>query len=90
MAMYSARPLRALAADSAGQLDVLGHDGDSLCVDGAEVGVLEKADEVGLRGLLEGEDGGTLEAEVCLKILGDLADEALERQFPDQKFRGLK
>ncbi len=33
--------LRALAADAAGELDVLGHDGDALGVDGAQVSVLE-------------------------------------------------
>ena len=40
--------LGALATDAAGQLDVLWHDGDTLGVDGAEVGVLEEADNVRL------------------------------------------
>ena len=44
--------LRALATDAAGQLDVLGHDGDTLGVDGAQVGVLEQRHEVGFGGLL--------------------------------------
>ena len=35
--------LRALATDAAGQLDVLGHDGDALGVDGVEAGVFEEA-----------------------------------------------
>jgi len=60
------RRLGALAADAAGELDVLGHDGDALGVDGAEVGVLEEADQVRLGGLLQGEDGGGLEAQVRL------------------------
>ena len=47
------RHLRALATDAAGKLDVLGHDGHTLGVDGAEVGVLEETDEVRLGGLLE-------------------------------------
>jgi len=34
--------LCALAADATGQLDVLGHDGDALGVDGAQVRVLEQ------------------------------------------------
>ena len=42
-----------LAADPPGELDVLGHDGDPLGVDGAQVGVLEEAHEVGLRCLLK-------------------------------------
>ena len=59
-------------------------------MDGAEVGVLEEADEVSLGSLLEGEDGGALEAEVGLEVLGDLADEALERELADQELRRLK
>ena len=58
--------LGALAADAAGELDVLGHDGDALGVDGAQVGVLEEAHEVRLGGLLEREDGVALEAQVRL------------------------
>lgn len=42
------------AADAAGQLDVLGHDGDALGVDSAQVRVLKEADEVGLGRLLLG------------------------------------
>ena len=63
---HYARHLGALAADAAGELDVLGHDGDALGVDGAEVGVLEKADQVRLGCLLQGQDGRGLEAEVRL------------------------
>ena len=58
------RRLRALAADAAGELDVLGHDRHALGVDRAEVCVLEEAHEVGLGGLLEREDGRALEAQV--------------------------
>jgi histone H3 len=70
--------LGALAADAAGKLDVLRHDGDALGVDGAEVGVLEETNEVGLGSLLQREDGTALEAEVGLEVLGNLADQALE------------
>ena len=34
--------LSTLATDTAGKLDVLGHDGHTLGVDGAEVGVLKE------------------------------------------------
>ena len=44
--------LSPLSTDSPGELDVLGHDGDTLGVDGAQVGVLEQADQVSLAGLL--------------------------------------
>ena len=42
----NAEHLGALATDAAGELDVLGHDGDALGVDGAQVGVLEEANEL--------------------------------------------
>ena len=48
---------RALTTDSAGELHVLGHNGDTLGVDSAQVGVLKEADHVCLRGLLKSEDG---------------------------------
>ena len=81
--------LGTLTADSAGKLDVLGHDGDTLGVDGAKVGVLEEADEVGFAGFLEGHDGGALESQLGLEVLSDLADEALEGQLADQKLGAL-
>ena len=71
----------ALAPDAAGELDVLRHDRDALGVDRAQVGVLEEADEVRLRRLLERDDGRRLEAKIGLEVLGDLADEALEREL---------
>ena len=81
--------LSTLTTDTAGKLDVLGHDGDTLGVDGAEVGVLKQTDEVSLAGLLEGHDGGALEAEVSLEVLGDLTDETLEGELADEELGGL-
>uniref|UniRef100_A0A8R7QPZ3 Uncharacterized protein n=1 Tax=Triticum urartu TaxID=4572 RepID=A0A8R7QPZ3_TRIUA len=78
-----------LAPDAPCELDVLGHDGDALGVDGAEVGVLEEPDEVRLGGLLQRGDGGALEAEVGLEVLRDLPDEALEGQLADEQLRAL-
>ena len=81
--------LGALSADTAGQLDVLGHDGDTLGVDGAQVGVLEETHQVSLAGLLQSHDGGALEAQVGLEVLGDLADQTLEGQLADQQLGAL-
>ena len=53
-----------LPADAAGKLDVLGHDGDSLGVDGAQVGVLEEPHQVGLTRLLQRHHGRALETQV--------------------------
>lgn len=61
--------LSALAADATGKLYVLGHDGDTLAVDGAEVGVLKETHYIGLGGLLKGGDGGTLKAEISLEAI---------------------
>ena len=81
--------LGALATDAAGKLDVLGHDRHTLGVDGAQVGVLEQTDQVSLAGLLQSHDGGALEAQISLEVLGDLADQALEGQLADQQLGGL-
>jgi len=71
--------------DPTGKLDVLRHDGHALGVHGAEVGVLEKPDQVGLGRLLQRADRSGLEPEVGLEVLGDLADEALERELADEE-----
>ena len=60
--------LGVLATDAARQLDVLGHDRHALGVDRAQVGVLEEADQVRLRRLLQGHDGRRLEAEVGAEL----------------------
>ncbi|CAG5917132.1 unnamed protein product [Menidia menidia] len=83
------RGLGPLPADAAGQLDVFGHDGDPLGVDGAQVGVLEQPHQVGLAGLLQSHDGGALEAQVGLEVLRDFPHQALEGQLADQQFGGL-
>ena len=81
--------LGTFSTDPAGQLDVLGHDGDTLGVDGAQVGVLKETNQVSLTGLLEGHDGGALEAEVSLEVLGDLSDQTLEGQLADEELSGF-
>ena len=87
--LSSRERLGALTTDAAGKLDVLWHDGDTLGVDGTEVGVLEEANEVGLGCLLEGKDGRGLETKVSLEVLGDLADETLEWELADEELGGL-
>ncbi|KAF3840682.1 hypothetical protein F7725_006544 [Dissostichus mawsoni] len=81
--------LSSLSADTAGQLDVFGHDGDPLGVDGAQVGVLEQADQVRLAGLLQSHDSGALEAQVGLEVLSDFSHQALEGQLADQQLGGF-
>merc|ERR1740120_540698 len=78
-----------LTTDSAGELHVLGHDGHTLGVDGAEVGVLEETDHVGFGSLLEGKDGGGLETELVSVLRSDLTDESLEGEFADEELSGF-
>jgi len=47
-------------------------------MDGAQIGVLEQADQVGFGSLLQGEHCRRLEAEVRLEILRDFADQTLK------------
>jgi hypothetical protein len=81
--------LSSLSTDTASQLDVLGHDGDTLGVDSAQVGVLKQTNKVGLGSLLKGHDGRRLEAEIGLEVLGDFTDQTLEGQLPDQQLSAL-
>ena len=78
-----------LTTDSAGELHVLWHNGDSLGVDGTEVGVLEKSNHVSLGGLLESEDSGALETEVVLVLSGNFTNESLEWELSDEEFSTL-
>ena len=70
-------------------MHVLWHDGNSLGVDGAKVGVLEESDHVGLSSLLKGKDGGRLESEVSLEVGSDFSDESLERKLSDEELGGF-
>ncbi|KAK2970984.1 hypothetical protein RJ640_029538 [Escallonia rubra] len=81
--------LSPFTADSASKLDVLGHDGDPLGMNGAQIGVLEETHQVRLRRLLQSCHGGALEPEVRLEVLGDFPDQSLEGQLPDQQLGAL-
>jgi len=80
---------RSLSSDSSGELDILWHDGDSLGVDGAEVGVFKETDQVGFGGFLEGEDSGALESEVVLVLSGNFTNESLEWELADEELGTL-
>jgi len=77
------------SSNSSGELEILGHDGDSLGVDGAEIGIFEKTNKVSFGGFLEGQDGGALESQVSLEFLGDFSDESLEGELSQQKISRL-
>jgi hypothetical protein len=88
-AVQEVRSLTALTTETTSKLDVLGLDGDTLGVDGAQVGVFEERDEVSLDGLLKSTDGGRLEAEIRLEVLGNLTDKTLEGQLADEELSRL-
>ena len=48
MFVCSCGTLRSLSSDSSSQLNVPGHDGDLLCMDGAQVGVFKQPYKIGL------------------------------------------
>lgn len=81
--------LSSLATDSPGKLDVLGHDGDPLGVDGAQVGVLKESNQVGLTGFLESGNSRALEPQVGLEVLCNFTDQTLEWELADEELSGL-
>ncbi len=81
--------LRALSADAAGELNVFRHNCHSLGVDSAQVGVFEETNKVRLSSLLKSEDGRSLESEIALEVLRDLAHETLEGKLADEQVRRL-
>ena len=58
-------------------------------MDGAQVGVLKQSNKVSLAGLLKSHDGGALEPQVSLEVLGNLTNKPLEGQLTDEQFSGL-
>ena len=81
--------LCSFSADSAGQLNVLGHDGDTLGVDGAQVGVFKQTDKVSLASFLKSHHSRALETQIGLEILGDFSHKTLEGQLADQQLGGF-
>jgi len=83
--MVSTVGLGAFATDTARQLNILGHDGHALGVDGAKIRVLEKTDQVSLGRFLKSSDGGGLKAKISLEILSDFTHQPLEGELANQK-----
>lgn len=83
------RRLSTFTTDSSGQLNILGHDGNSLSVNSAQVGVFEQSDQIGFASFLQSHNSGALETEIGLEILGDFSHQTLEWQLADQKLGGL-
>ena len=74
-----------LSTDTSCQLNVFGHNCDSLGVDCAQICVFEESYHVRFSCFLYCKDGLRLEPQVCLHLLCDFSDEALEWQLPDEQ-----
>ncbi len=81
--------LESFTSDSSGELEISGHDGDSLGVDGAQVGVFEKTNQISFSSFLEGKDSRGLESQVSLVVMSDFSDESLEGKLSDEEISGL-
>ena len=77
------------SSDSSGKLDVLGHDCDSSCMDGAKVSVLEQSDQVGLSCLLQGKYSRALKSQFAFEITGDVSHQSLEGEFSNKQISGF-
>merc|ERR1719391_622519 len=88
MCVFHEKPelkLGPLATDSPSQLDILGHNGHPLSMDGTKVGVLKETHQVGLTSLLKGHHSRTLEPQVSLEVLSNLTNKTLERKLADEQ-----
>jgi hypothetical protein len=66
-------------SDVAHQLHILGHDGDTFCMNGAQVGILIQANKVSLGCFLLCQNCCTFELQVISVLLHDFVNQVLER-----------
>ena len=85
----NASQLKPIPPNATGKGHVLGHDGNTLRMNCALVGVLEKTDQKCFWCLLKGTYSRGLEANVRLKATRDLPDQSREGQFANQEVRWL-
>ena len=64
-----------------------GHDGHTPGVNGSQVGVLKKTDQVTFSSLLQGQHCAALEAQILFEVLHSFPDEALEWHLADEQVR---
>lgn len=85
----SAASLSPLSPNAPSELNILGHDGDPLGMDRAQVGVFEETNQVGLSSLLKSSHSRALEPQVGLEILSDFTDQTLKWELPDEELSAL-
>ena len=77
------------SSNSSGQLNILGHDGDSSCMNGTQVGIFKKTNQVGFRCFLQSQNSGTLESEFGFVFVGNISNQSLEGEFSNKQFGAL-
>ena len=70
-------------------MEITSHEGDTLGVESAEVGITEETSDVGFSCFLESSNGGSLPAETVLVAGGEFTDEALEGSLAHEEVSGL-
>ena len=58
-------------------------------MDGTEIGIFEKPNEISFRSFLESEDGGALESKFLVKGMGDFSYKPLEGKLSKKKVCSL-
>ena len=81
--------LRSFATNSASQLDVFRHNGNSLCMYRTKVSILKETNQVRFRGLLQCENRIALESQLSPIVLSNFTDQSLKRELPNQKLGRL-
>ena len=77
--------LGTFTSDTTGKLNVFWHDRYTLSVDGTQVRIFKKTDQVRFGGFLECQHGRSLETQIGFEILGNLTNKTLEWQLADQE-----
>ena len=82
--------LRAFSANTAGKLNILGHDCYTLSMNSTQVGIFEETNKVRLSSFLKSENSRSLETKIAFgEILSDFTHKTLERQLADEEVSRL-
>ena len=73
--------LFSLSSDFSSKLHISGHDSNSFGMDGTEIGIFEKLNEISFRSFLKCMEGGALESKFLVKGMGDFSYKSLERKL---------
>ena len=75
--------------DAMGQLNVLRHDGDPLCINSTQVSITEQSHEIILSSGLDGVGCFCSKVKICLEVLSDFPDQTKKWQLSQQEGSGL-